>query len=98
MAWREREIDVDRELVLNVDVMESGVVRLQLIGGGVKAELGPGDRFVLVLRPPSQSTINPTRRRKPGLAKSSASGITVAPRLLRLSGTRTNPATIDAWG
>jgi hypothetical protein len=51
MAWSEQRIDVDRELELTVDVMESGVVRLQLTGGAVKAELGPGDRYVLALRP-----------------------------------------------
>lgn len=64
MAWSEHKVDVDRELELTVDVMESGVVRLQLTGGEVKAELGPGDRFVLVLRPvkPDETQSEPAGR------------------------------------
>jgi hypothetical protein len=51
MTKSKHEVNIDRELELTVDVMESGVVRLQMTGGKLAAELGPGDKLVLVLRP-----------------------------------------------
>lgn len=63
MAKDEYEIDVDRELELIVDVMESGVVKLRLTGGAVTEELRPGDRCVLILHPlkPDESQSQPAK-------------------------------------